>query len=210
MSIIRSFAHQRFNANSERLLVVARCSTALSKFKVVSNRIHGYWKVCTHSIMSFSNTISWHGLVELNTMTFVFFTFTISPRSAQNCCSVSNCCYNLTFDSDIKARSFAKSNNHTCKFAKVNASHSLPSKHPFRASKYSPNSRGLRGQLCFTPCWHLKLEVTPSFGWLMHTVSLAYITCRHCKKRPSTPRLTNTCHNISHDTILNVFLKSTK
>ncbi len=210
MSIIHSFAHRRFSANSERLLVVTRCSIALSKFKVVLSRIPGYWKVCTHSIMSFSNTIFWHGSVELNTMTFVFFMFTISPRSAQNCCSVSNCCCNPTFDSDIKARSFAKSNSHMCKFARAGASHSLSFKHPFRAPKYSPNNRGLRGQLCFTPYWHLKIEVTPSFGWLMHTISLAYITCKHRKKRPSTPRPANTWHNTSHDTISNVFLKSTK
>jgi hypothetical protein len=52
--------------------------------------------------------------------------------------------------------------------------------------------------------------VTPSLGWLMHTVSLAYIACRHCKKRPSTLRLTNTCHNTSRGTISNAFLKSTK
>jgi hypothetical protein len=39
-----------------------------------------------------------------------------------------------------------------------------------RASKYSPNNRGLRGQPCFTLCWHLKLDVTPSLGWLMRTV----------------------------------------
>jgi hypothetical protein len=90
-----------------------------------------------------SNTIFWHGSIELNTMTFVFFTFTINARSTQNCCNVFNCCYNPTFDSNIKTRSFTKNNNHTCKFAKVDASHSLSSKRPSKASKYSPNSRGL-------------------------------------------------------------------
>jgi hypothetical protein len=30
----------------------------------------------------------------------------------------------------------------------------------------------------------LKLEVTPSLGWLIHIISLAYITCRHRKKIP--------------------------
>jgi hypothetical protein len=122
----------------------------------------------------------------LNTMTFVFFTFTISPHLAQNCWSVPNYYCNPTFDSDIRARSSTKSNSHMCKFVMVGASHFLSSKHPSRASKYSPNSKGLRGQLCFTPCWHLKLEVTPSLGWLMHMVSLAYIAYRHCKKCPST------------------------
>jgi hypothetical protein len=47
-----------------------------------------------------------------------------------------------------------------CTFTKAGASHFLLSKHPSRASKYSPNNRGLRGQPCFTSCWHLKLEVT--------------------------------------------------
>jgi hypothetical protein len=36
--------------------------------------------------------------------------------------------------------------------------------------------------------------VTPSLGWLMRNVSLAYIACRHRKKRPCTLRLTNICH----------------
>ncbi len=160
--------------------------------------------------MSPSNTNFWHGSIELNTMTFVFFTFTVSPRSAQNCWSVSNCCCSPTSDSNVRARSSAKSNNYTCTFAKVSASHFLLSKRPSKASKYSPNNRGLRRQPCFTPCWHLKLEVTPSLGWLMHMVSLAYITCRHCKKRPFTPRPANTCHNASRGTVSNVFFKSTK
>jgi hypothetical protein len=97
-----------------------------------------------------------------------------------------------------------------CMSIRAGASHFLPFKPPSRASKYSPNSRGLREQPCFTPCWHLKLEVTPSLGWLMHIVSLAYITCMHHKKRPSTPRPTNTCHNTSRVTISNTFFKSTK
>jgi hypothetical protein len=143
-------------------------------------------------------------------MTFVFFTFTVSPHSTQNCCSVSNCCYNPTFHSNIRARSFVKSSNHTCKCARAGASHYLSFKQPSRASKYSPNSKGLKGQPCFTPCWHLKLEVTPSFRWLMHTVSLAYIACMHYKKRPSTPKSANTCHSTSCGTVSNAFLKSTK
>jgi len=127
--------------------------------------------------MSPSNTNFWHGSTELNTMTFVFFTFTVSPHSAENCWSVYNFYCSPTSNSDVRARSSAKSNNHTCTYAKVNASHSLPSKRPSKAFKYSPNNRGLRGQPYFTPCWHLKLEVTPSLGWLMRMVSLAYITC---------------------------------
>ncbi len=123
---------------------------------------------------------------------------------------MSNCYCNPTSDSDVKTRSFVKSNNHTCTSARAGASHFLPSKRCSKASKYNPNSKGLRGQPCFTPCWHLKLEVTPSFGWLMRTVSLAYITCRHRKKRPSTPRFTNTYHNTSRGTISNAFFKSTK
>ncbi len=160
--------------------------------------------------MSPSNTNFWHGSTELNTMTFVFSTFTVSSRSTQNYWSVSNYCCSRTFDSDVRARSSTKSNNHTCTCANVGASHFLPSKCPSRASKYSPNNRGLRGQPCFTPCWYLKLEVTPSLGWLMRMVSLAYIACRHCKKRPFTPRPTNTCHNTSRDTISKTFFKSTK
>jgi len=210
MSIIRSSTHWQFNANSERLLVAARCSTALSRFGVVLSKIPKYLKVCTCSIMSPSNTNSWHGSIELNTTTFVFFMFTVSPRSAQNCWSASNCYCYPTSDSDVRTRSFAKNNNHTCTSVKVGASHSLPSKRPSRASKCSPNNRGLKGQPCFTPCWHLKLEVTPSFGWLIRMVSLAYIAYRHYKKRPSTPRPANTCHNTSHGTISNTFLRSTK
>jgi hypothetical protein len=126
------------------------------------------------------------------------------------CCSVSNCYCNPTFDSNIRARSYAKNSSHMCMFARASASHFLPSKHPSRASKYNLNSKGLRGQPCFTPCWHLKLKMTPSFRWLMHTVSLTYIACRHRKKHPSTPRLANTCHNTSHNTISNAFSKSTK
>jgi hypothetical protein len=121
-----------------------------------------------------------------------------------------NYCCSATSNSDVRAWSFTKSNSHTCTSARVDASHSLPSKCPSRASKYNPNSRGLKGQPCFTPYWHLKLEVTPSLGWLMHTVPLAYITYRHYKKGPSTLRPTNTCHNTSRGTISNVFLKFTK
>jgi hypothetical protein len=54
------------------------------------------------------------------------------------------------------------------------------------------------------------LEMTSSLGWLMHTVSFAYIACKHHKKRPSTPKPANTCHNTSCGTISNAFLKSTK
>jgi hypothetical protein len=122
----------------------------------------------------------------LNTMTFVFFTFTVSPRSTQNCWSVFNYCYSPIFDFDVSVKSSTKSNSHTCTSIKAGALHFLPSKRPSRASKYSPNNRGLKGQPCFTPCWHLKLEVTPSLGWLMHMVSLAYIAYRHRKKCPST------------------------
>ncbi len=209
-SIIRSSAQRWFNANNKHLLAAARCSIALSKFKVVSNKIPKYLKVYTCSITSLSNINSWHGLAESNTTTFVFFTFTANPRSAQNYWSTSNCCYSPTSDSNVIARSSAKNNIHTCMFAKANASHFLPSKCPFRASKYSPNSRGLRGQPYFTPSWHLKLEVTRSFGWLMHRISLAYIACSHRKKCPSTPKPANTCHSTSHDIVSNAFLKSTK
>ncbi len=103
-----------------------------------------------------------------------------------------------------------KSNSLTCMSARADASHFLSSKRPSRASKYNPNNKGLRGEPCFTPCWHLQLEVTPSLGWLMRTVSLAYIACKHCKKHPFTLMLVNTCHNTSRGTISNVFFKSTK
>ncbi len=176
-SIIHSFAHWKFNANNKHLLAIARHSTALSRFEVVSNKIPKYLKVYTCSIVSPSNINSWHGSTKLNTMTFFFFTFTLSPRSAQNCWNVFNCYYSPTFDYDIRSRSFTKSNNHTCKSVRTGASRSLLSKHLFRASKYSPNSKGLRRQPCFTPYWHLKLKVTPSLGWLMHTVSL--VVCKH-------------------------------
>jgi hypothetical protein len=52
--------------------------------------------------------------------------------------------------------------------------------------------------------------VTPLLGWLMRTVSLAYIGYKHRKKRPSTPRPANTYHSTSRGTLSNVFLKSTK
>jgi hypothetical protein len=143
-------------------------------------------------------------------MTFVIFMFIVSPRLAQNCWNVFNCYCSPTSDSDIRSRSTTKSNNHTCTFTRASALHSLPSKHPSKASKYSPNSRGLRGQPCFTPCWHMKLEVTPSLKWLMCTVSLTYITYRHHKKHPSTPRLANTCHSTSRSIVSNIFLKFTK
>ncbi len=143
-------------------------------------------------------------------MTFVFFTFIVSPRSTQNYWSVSNYCCNPTSNFDIGARSSIKSSSHMCKFVRADASHTLLSKRPSRASKYSPNNRRLKGQPCFTPCWHLKLEVTHSLGWLMRMVSLAYIAYKHCKKRLSTPRLINTCHGTSRNTISNAFLKSTK
>ncbi len=71
-SIIRSSAQRRFSANNERLLVAARCSTALSKFRVVSSRIPRYLKIYTHSIMSPLNINFWHGLAKLNTMIFFF------------------------------------------------------------------------------------------------------------------------------------------
>ncbi len=122
----------------------------------------------------------------------------------------SNCCCNPTCDYNIRARSSTKGSIHTCKSIRVGASHSLLSKHPSRASKYNPNNKGLRGQPYFTPCWHLKLEVTPSFGWFMCMVSLAYIVCKHHKKHPSTPRPANTCHNTSRGIISNAFLKSMK
>ncbi len=141
---------------------------------------------------------------------FCFFMFIVSPRLAQNCWSVCNCCCSPTSDFDVKVRSFTKNNSHTCTYVRASASHSLSSKHPSMASKYNPNSKGLRRQPYFTHCWHLKLEVTPWFGWLMHMMSLAYIACRHCKKCPSTSRPANTCHSTSHDTISNAFLKSTK
>jgi hypothetical protein len=123
---------------------------------------------------------------------------------------MSNCCYDPTSNSNIRVRSSAKNSSHTWKFVKAGASHYLLCKRPFKASKYSPNSRGLRGQPCFTPCWHVKLKVTPSLGWLMHIVSLAYIACKHRKKCSSTRRPANTCHNTSCGTVSNAFLKSTK
>jgi hypothetical protein len=141
---------------------------------------------------------------------FCFFHIHCKSMFTQNYWSVFKCCCNPTSNFDIRARSSAKNNSHKCTFAKVGASHYLPSKRPSRASKYSPNSRGLRGQPCFTPYWHMKLEVTPSLGWLMRIVSLAYIACKHRKKRPSTLRPANTYHNTSHGTISNAFLKLTK
>jgi hypothetical protein len=51
-SIIHSSAQWGFNANNERLLATAKCSTALSKFGVVSSRIPKYLKVYTRSITS--------------------------------------------------------------------------------------------------------------------------------------------------------------
>jgi hypothetical protein len=47
---------------------------------------------------------------------------------------VSNYCCSPTSNFNIRARSFAKSNSHTCKFVRA----SFPSKRPSKASKYSP------------------------------------------------------------------------
>jgi len=151
-SIIRSSTQWRFSANSKHLLAIVKCSTTLSRFGVVSSKISKYLKVCTHLIMSPSNTNSWHGSAKLNTMTFCFFTFTVSPHSTYNCWSTSNYCCSPTFDFNVRARSSAKNNNHTSTSTRASASHSLLSKHPSKASKYSLNNRGLRGQPYFTPC----------------------------------------------------------
>ncbi len=155
-----------------------------------------------HKLLAWVNRVEHHD--------FCFFHIHRKPTFNTKLLSASNYCCSPTSNFDIRARSFAKSSSHTCTFVRADASHSLPSKHPSRASKYSLNSRGLKWQPCFTPCWHLKLEVTPLLGWLMHTVSLAYITCRHRKKRPSTPRPANTCQSISRGTISNAFLRSIK
>ncbi len=155
-----------------------------------------------HKFLAWVNKVGHHD--------FCFFHVTVSPRSTQNCWSASNCCCSPTSNSDVKTRSSAKNSSHTCTFARAGASHSLSSKRLSKASKYNLNSRGLKGQPCFTPCWHLKLEVTPLLGWLMRTVSLAYIGYKHRKKRPSTPRPANTYHSTSRGTLSNVFLKSTK
>ncbi len=122
-SIIRSSAQWQFSVNNECLSTTVRRSTTLSRFRVVSSKIPRYLKVCTRSITSPLCTNSWHGLAELNTMTFVFFTFIVSPHLAQNCWSVSNCCYNHTFHSNVRARSSAKSNSHTCTSTRAGASH---------------------------------------------------------------------------------------
>ncbi len=128
----------------------------------------------------------------------------------KNCWSASNYNCNPTADFDVRAWSSTKSSTHMCTSAKASASHSLLSKCPSRTSKYSPNNRQLRGQPCFTSYYHLKLEVTPLLAWLMRTVSLTYIASKHHKKRPSTSKSNNTCHNTSCGTISNTFLKSTK
>jgi hypothetical protein len=167
MSIICSSARWWFSANNKHLLIAIKCSIALSKFEVVLSKIPRYLKVYTHSIMSPSNTNSWHGSTKLNTMIFVFFTFTISPCLAQNYWSAFNYRCSPTFDFDVRTRSFPKSNSHTCMSARAGASYFLPSKRPFRASKYSPNSMGLRGQLCFTPL--LALEARgDTLAWVVN------------------------------------------
>jgi hypothetical protein len=197
MSIIHSSTQRQFNVNNKCPLAVVKCSTTLSMFGVVLNKIPRYLKVYAHSITSPLNTNFWHGSIKLNTMTFVFVTFMVSPRSMQNCWNTSNYCWNPTSAFDVRTRSSAKHNSHTCTSAKANALHFVPSKRLSRASKYSPNSWGLREQPYFTPCWHLKLEVIPSLGWLMRLVALAYIACRHCKKCPlpqGQPTLAITLH----------------
>ncbi len=141
-AIICSSTQWRFSANNKRLLAVVRCSITLSRFKVVSSRIPRYLNVYTRSIMSPSNINFWHGSTELNTMTFVFFRFTVSLCSAQNCWSASNYYYSPTSNFNVKVKSFAKSNSHTCTSARAGASHFLLSKRPFKASKYSPNNKG--------------------------------------------------------------------
>jgi hypothetical protein len=76
-------------------------------------------------MVSPSNTNSWHGLAKLNTMTFVFFIFTVNPRSTQNCWSAFNYCYSPISNSDVRTRSSTKISNHTCTSARVSAPHSL-------------------------------------------------------------------------------------
>jgi hypothetical protein len=94
--------------------------------------------------------LAWVSKIERHD--FCFFTFIVSLSSTQNCWNVSNYCCSPTFDFDIRARSSAKSNSHTCTSVRAGALHFLLSKRPSRASKYSPNKRGLRGRPCFTPC----------------------------------------------------------
>ncbi len=101
----------------------------------------------TRSIASPSNKNSWHGLAKLNTMTLVFFTFIISPHSAQHCWSAFNCCWSPTFDSDVKARFFTKNNSHMCTCVKVGASHFLLSKCPSRNPNIAQIVRGWSGNL---------------------------------------------------------------
>jgi hypothetical protein len=152
MSIICSSTQRWFSVNNEHLLTIAKCSIALSRLGAVLSKIPKYLKVYTHSIMSSLNTNSWHGSAKLNTMTFIFFMFIVNPRSVQNSWNVFNYCCSPNSNSNVRTRSSAKSNNHTCMFAKAGALHSLPYKCPSKTSKYNPNSRGLRGQPCFTPC----------------------------------------------------------
>jgi hypothetical protein len=133
-------------------------------------------------------------------MTFLFFTFTVSPCSTQNYWSVSNCCFNPISDSDVKVRSSAKSNNHMCKSSKVNASHSLSSKRPSKASKYNPNNKGMRGQPCFTSCyrWHPRLG-----GWCVQYPwpTLLASIAKSVPPPQGQPTPTTTLHIIQYQTI---------
>jgi len=182
----------------------------MSRFKVVSTRIPKYLKVCTHSITSPLNTNSWHGSAELNIMTFVFFTFNVSPRLAQNYWSTSNCYCSPTSDSDIKARSSTKSNNHTCTSTRASASHSLPSKRLFRASKCSPNNRGAKKATLLHTLLAFEAK-GDTFAWVVDAYGILGIHRLQASQEASlSPRPANTCHNTSRNTVSNTFLKSTK
>jgi hypothetical protein len=61
-----------------------------------------------------------------------------------------NYCYNPIPNSNIRTKSSTKSNNHTCKFARANALHFLPFKHPSKTSKYSQTTRGWEDNLVST------------------------------------------------------------
>jgi hypothetical protein len=135
-----------FNAKNEHLLVTAiQVRGGFEQDPQVFEGVHTFNNVTfKQKLLTWVNEIEHHD--------FCFFHVTISPRLAQNCLSMFNCCYSPTSDSDVRVKSSTKSNNHTCMSIRVGALHSLPSKCPFRASKYSPNSMRLKGQPCFTPC----------------------------------------------------------
>ncbi len=159
--------------------------------------------------MSPLNKNFWHGSTELNIMTFVFFTFIVSPHLTQNCWSVSNCCCNPTFNSDVRTRSSAKSNNQRAYLSK-SVHHILcrlnaPLGHPNIAQTIGGWEDNLVSHLAGTWSWrwHPRLG-----GWCVwyswHTLPVGIARSVPSLQGQPTPT------TASRGRVSNTFFKSTK